>query len=166
MWLFGLILRCPLCYDDGMMVMSDDDKFTNDKSNAFNTFKQYLAVIIAPPLRIFHSSSGSSSSRNAFTMARHQKQPACTACDARVNTWLTKTWSSRPKTKPRIICENKVTGLLWVCKEGWQKDPVAYHCNKCGKPKCTNHLYPICGDCLWTYVTLRGRIVFVFWCTA
>ena len=42
-----------------------------------------------------------------------------------------------------------------------------YHCNKCVKRKFTRHLYPICGECLWTYVMLQRQNVFVVccWCT-
>ena len=42
-----------------------------------------------------------------------------------------------------------------------------YPCSKSAKPKCTRHLYPICGDCFWTYVMLRAQNLFVLccWCT-
>ena len=30
-------------------------------------------------------------------------------------------------------------------------------CNKCGKPKCASHLYPICSDCLWHMLCCGGK---------
>jgi len=36
-------------------VQRNDNKFTNNKINVFNTFQPYVAAMVASPLRTFHA---------------------------------------------------------------------------------------------------------------
>jgi len=103
------------------------------KERTPNTNDHHMPLIETPLMKIF--------------CARHCSRP----------------WPILPMRKSVTGRQQVTCGTLqWLSKKVWQEDPVPLQQVCQADVHSLPVLYPICGDCLWTYVVLLVQNVFVY----